>query len=240
MHPHSLNRSGATGLLLAAGMLLAGCASTARITAETRELVARQRAELASTPTCCESIGDIAFRQLGDGLERFELSAVRARRFAQGSSHFAAVGLADFDQPTYLLVKSHPVVWRRHGLPYIFSPSIAAFDRSFVASGEWIDIPLCYSQGWSALETGYFGLIRVDPRRHRNLLFFTTPSALERCTHYGNSATGAGIGYAVTIDVRYDFPHSPVGELEVGFLPQALEAYLRQRCPILFVEPAGQ
>jgi hypothetical protein len=236
----SYRQLGAVFIAASSAVLLASCASTAQLTDEARDYVEVQKSALAATPPCCASPGDIAFLPATATLSKYEVSSARARVFPEGKSHFVAVTTPDLNASDYIVVKSNPVSWRRHGLRYVFSPSVVAYDREHVESGKWVDLPLCYSQGWSREETGYFAALRVDPQRHSYLIFHTTNAALTESTHYSGSSTAGGIGYAVSVAVEYDFPHSPVGEIEVGPMSHDLQTYLEKRCPKIFLRAKGE
>src|SRR5690606_26061135 len=103
-----------------------------------------------------------------------------------------------------LLVKSEQIVERRHGLSYIFSPSIIAYDDNLNEVGEWLDIDLCYSQGWNREETGYFGIVKLNPEVHGRLIIFTSDKAMGSSTHFGGEAIGSLMsgGVAMIIPVE--------------------------------------
>jgi|GEM_PF-5384674 hypothetical protein len=217
---------------------LTSCASTAEITQEARGLVQTQKAALAAAPPCCNDLTQISFLPVGTISQKFEVTPGPARVFEQGKSYFIPVAISESAEESFLLIKTVPIQWRLHGLPYIFKPSAVAFDDNFVESGKWIDLPLCFSRGWSSANTGYFSVIELAPKTQSKLIFFTTAAALENSTHYGNSVSSGGIGYAVNIDVQYDFPNAPLGKLEIGPLSSDMKETLQKQCPQIFENPA--
>lgn len=216
------------------GLGLMACASTAKLNQQVQQVVSGQKAKLDASPTCCEKYSDMTYVELSQSMQRFAISEGPARQFSEGKSYFLAIDLPSALGAPYLLIESNTVLWRRHGLPYIFKPSVIALDDNHDLSGRWVDLPLCYQQGWGHDKTGYFSAVKIDPLKHSKLVFYTSESALSESTRYENSATTAGGGLIVTINTQYDFPHSPLGDITIGPMSSAMETYLRKGCPGLF------
>ena len=160
-----LNGTERIAVLMLAAATLAGCASTAEVTAETNAIVKEQWRALAKTEACCSDVSRLDFAPLGAEGLRFQLAAGAARVFGQDKSYFRGVELGT-DVPEWLVIKSHMNLPRRNGLPWLVRPSYLVLDKDYSETARVLDVPLCYAQGWGQLETGYFGLIRQIGRAH--------------------------------------------------------------------------
>ncbi|MCB1635496.1 MAG: hypothetical protein KDI51_12955, partial [Xanthomonadales bacterium] len=211
---------------------ISGCATTEEITRETNDLVSQQWGRLDSAAECCSALGAIDFNAPTEGGLRFQIAEGNARVFESGKSYFFAMNVSEFRGSEYLVVKSHQNVHRRHGLPYIFRPSVLLVDENRQIAADF-NIPLCFARGWTQRETGYFGLVKTNPAIW-GAVFHTPRSVQGTSVKFGNSVTTAGGGAVVDVVVDYDFPASPIGELEVFALDPKLRSHLEKHCERLF------
>ncbi|MBK8285500.1 MAG: hypothetical protein IPK97_11870 [Ahniella sp.] len=117
----------------------------------------------------------------------------------------------------------------------MFRPSYLILDEDRKILSSQVDVPLCYAQGWGRRETGYFGLIKLEPQEHSGLLIHSSSTSKGTSISFANSASTA----LTTVSVSYDFPASPIGTLEVP-LDEKLGSHLKRKCGWLFTaEPTG-
>lgn len=217
--------------------MMAGCASNAELSHEVRARVDASIAKLNATEPCCQDLSALDYRVVTQEPIEFSIDSAHARLFDQGKSHFLALKLPRAEGPMTVAIKPREIRSGTHALSSLFDPSVLILDDDFHVVKTLVDLPLCHSQGWSSSKTGYFASLNLDLRTQRYLVFYTTSSALSGHERFQNSATSAGGGAVVTVNVDYEFPHSPDGALSVWLADREMIDYLTERCARTMVTP---
>lgn len=204
-------------LSLVLGVFLGGCASESAMLKAARDRSNSAIEQLDRQPPCCQVLSELRYEKLSPSRTSatFPSAPAQVRSFPSGRSHFIAVEVPERRGQAVINVRSEMLGSGRGSMATVFVPSVIALDDDFAQVAAPKELGLCFRRGWSKKDVGYFSSLEVDASRVRYLMIFTDRSKLQGSIPYDSSATTAGLGFAVSTSVSYDFPRSPDGQVDV-------------------------
>jgi maltose operon protein len=216
---------------LAATIVLTGCHNAKallppnlRPPAETAgdPLKLAQQQLLQATP-CCSSFADFSYRSMLPWQpQRFTLGSGSMVANLDGThSYFLAFRLpTDVKLPYRLALKSE-LNGRWLHASYLFAPTVVLLDDGFQPI-RTDDIDLCEHMGWSDETTGAFGSVKIDSRKPRYLLVYSSARQQSGKTYWEQSPASFSATTAASLKMNsagsFSIPHGPDGSLWIGMM----------------------
>lgn len=222
------------GHAAALGLLLQGCVTNATREEEAHLAVETQWQALAKAPVCCADLGEIELLEFDGDRRILTLQPGRSRAFETGNSYFSGTQLSALKEQSTIAIKSHFSSSSLFEHPSAVRPSFLILDRNRNVIATHVDVPLCFTTGWSEDDTGYFGLLQLDQKQAWALILYTSESARGSILQFESQATMAGGGVIVEGRGVNQHPAAPVGKVEARPLDQNLRERLARACPRLF------
>lgn len=220
-------------LVFFAFLALSGCASVEDLTSDANQRVQQAVNSLQAQPLCCQQLSSANYNLLapeGRTALSFSPSSAKARTFDSGKSYFHGIKLPTTNHSDVLFVRSHMSGGGRNKFPTIFIPTIQFLNENHLPLTPPKEVPLCFYRGWTALDVGYFGKVKV-PKKARFAVIYTNYESLNKTVSYGSSATTAGGGIVYEATAQYDFPRNVDGTLDIWSQSNSnLEKTLDDRC----------
>lgn len=226
-------------LILAAGMLLAGCHAVKDLVptslvppnlrppenADAPLKLAKQRL-LDATP-CCTSFADFSYQDMLPWQPQpFTLGSGSSVASINGThSYFLAFRLPEGAKLPYRVAFKSELNGRWLKASYLFAPTVVALDSGFQPIGSE-DVALCEHMGWSDASSGAFGAYTVNSKQARYLLIYSSADQQKGKTYWEQSPstfsaqdTSSSIpALDMSSSGTFSVPHGPDGTLWVGMM----------------------
>lgn len=222
-------------LTLASVLLLAACQSIklprpVSLLAQSQPIrpLAQAKRALAEASPCCTSFADFSYHTLLPWRpQRFPLGPGSAVADIDGSrSYFLSFALPQYLKLPYAIgLKSELVGRSVSSGSYLFAPTVVQLDKAFQPIDSQ-DVKLCEYMGWSHLDSGAFGSVKVTSDRARYLVVYSSAKQQEDHTYWEQSAsmfattrdTTTTTAITTTLGGSYKIEHGPEGVVWIGLM----------------------
>lgn len=214
---------------LAAALLLGGCHTVKALlppnlrppSKDTGDNLKLARQELAQATPCCSSFADFSYSSLLPWHpQKFTLGVGSTVANLNGThSYFLAFRLPDHVKIPYRVALKSVLNGRWLQSSYLFAPSVVLLDEAFQPLRSE-DIGLCEHVGWSDDTTGAFGQFKVDNKKARYLLIYSSAKQQTGKTYWEQSPATFTTNATTTLQMNssgsFGVAHGPDGSLWVG------------------------
>ena len=179
--------------------------------------------QLQNATPCCSSFADFSYRSMLPWQpQKFTLGNGSMVANLDGThSYFLAFRLPTAVKLPYRIAVKSELNGRWLKESYLFAPTIVLLDSGFQPILSK-DIGLCEHMGWSDETTGAFGSLKVDDKRARYMLVYSSAEQQSGKTYWEQSPTSIANTSAATLQMSssgsFSVPHGPNGSLWVGMM----------------------
>jgi len=219
-------------LILAAGMLLAGCHTVKNLVPpnlrppeNTDDPLKQAQQRLLDASPCCTSFADFSYQDLLPWQPQpYTLGSGSSVASINGThSYFLAFRLPDGAKLPYRVAFKSELNGRWLKSSYLFAPTVVLLDSGFQPIGS-DDVSLCEHMGWSDASSGAFGAYTVNSKQARYLLIYSSADQQKGKTYWEQSPTAFSTQTSTQATLgmdasgAYSVPHGPDGTVWVGMM----------------------
>ncbi|MBD8872907.1 hypothetical protein IHE47_08710 [Rhodanobacter sp. DHB23] len=221
-------------LILAAGVLLAGCHTVKtlvppnlRAPASADDPLKQAQQRLLDASPCCSSFADFSYQDMLPWQpQAYTLGSGSSVANINGThSYFLAFRLPDDAKLPYRVAFKSELNGRWLKSSYLFAPTVVLLDSGFQPIGA-DDVGLCEHMGWSDASSGAFGAYTVSSKQARYLLIYSSADQQKGKTYWEQSPTTFSAQPTATsmpsLDMSasgtFGVPHGPDGTIWVGMM----------------------